>query len=756
MGESLVREAFYFARTPSLGWFVPLCLGVAALVVLYFLRARRPVGTRVALGLTGLRLLVFALLLVYLFQPTILRQVLQHVPPEVAVLVDASASMTARESGEARAASLRPLLAGEAPALRRALARAGRVRYFTFDREARPARLESLIEKTEAKGTGTDIGGALEAARNLTPGHPPSAVVLFSDGAANLGLADAAEAARRLGAPVVAIAAGDPARFRDLQMLDLRAPDLAFLHHETRIGFRLRALGFRGKRVTLVLKSGGQVLATRTVDLGRDPFDERLEFSFTPKEVGLSRLSVEVFSQLGEHSRANNAVDFTVQVLRDKLRVLYVSGRPSWSYRFFRRALKQDPGIDMVSFVILRTIHDYVDIPQNELSLISFPTDRIFSRELQNFDLLIFDNFSFRPYFPFYYLENVAKYVEQGGAFLMIGGDSSFGAGGYGESPVEAILPVEMHRPPRDYFNTALRAVLTEAGKTHPVTRLSGNPDDNLKLWGALPPFRGYNPVARVKSDATVLAVGDGGEGKGAPLLAVMEVGKGRTMAILSSSLWRWYFEMVGGGHGNRPYLDLVKRAVDWLVQSPSLDRVRLSSLRRQYRAGEEAEVRLRVLDPEYRPAPGAEVRGFLTDPFRNRTPVRFSPDREPGLYVARVRLRAPGPYRVQAEARRGDREMGASELVLSAQTFNVEEEDAAPRPGFLRELAQRSGGLFFEASAFDARAAAAVERLLESRARYNLVEERELPIWKVEYAFAALVVLLGAEWVVRRRRGLP
>ncbi len=759
--ESLVRESFYFARWPSLLWFIPLCLAAAALLVLYWRRARGPAGFRVTFLLTALRGLVFAILLIYLFQPTLLRQTLQQIPPNVAVLVDRSASMDAKEEGEARAARVAPLLEGEDAPLRRALRPAGKVRYFHFDRSVRPVEPESAAGQAENAGTGTDIAGALTEVRALNPGNPPAAVVLLSDGRSNLGSVDAQEAARRAGVPVVAVGLGRRENFQDLQLLDLKAPDLSFVRHETQVSFRLRALGFKGRRITLVLKSGGQLMATRGVDLDRDAFDERITFTFRPTEVGLFRLALEAFSQLGEHSRANNTVDFSMQVLRDKLRVLYVSGRPSWSYRFFRRALKQDPGIDMVSFVILRTITDDVNIPQSELSLISFPTERIFTSELHNFDLLIFDNFSFRPYFPFYYLENIAKYVTNGGAFLMIGGDSSFGAGGYGDSPVEHILPVEMRPRGETYSNRPVTASLTEVGRSHPITRLSSDAQENLRLWDSLPPLRGINPVVRARDAATVLAVAQPGGGPaspaggGRPLMAVMEAGKGRTMAILSSSVWRWYFESIGQREGNRSYLNLVKRSVDWLVRSPSLDRVRLSGLRREYKVGEDAEVRLRVLDKNYRPAPGADIDSRLVDPYGNRVPVKFTPGREPGLYAARPRLKTPGPYRLEAEARRGDEELGASALLLDAQTFNVEEEDASPHPAFLRTLARASKGLFYPAKEFDARAVSEVAELVKSRARLNLVEEREMPLWKLEYAFAALVFLLGLEWLLRRRRGL-
>ncbi len=152
MMESLVRETFYFARMPSLVWFVPLCLGAAALIVLYWRRAHPQAGTGMGLVLTGLRTLLFALLLVYLFQPTLLRQTLQQIPPEVAVLVDTSGSMAAKEDGEARSAAIGPLLAEEDAPLRRALRPAGKVRYFTFDREVRPTGLEPLTREIKTRG----------------------------------------------------------------------------------------------------------------------------------------------------------------------------------------------------------------------------------------------------------------------------------------------------------------------------------------------------------------------------------------------------------------------------------------------------------------------------------------------------------------------------------------------------------------------------------------------------------------------------
>ena len=159
---------------------------------------------------------------------------------------------------------------------------------------------------------------------------------------------------------------------------------------------------------------------------------------------------MSIAPRLGEALTENNHKDFPLSVARDKIRVLLVCGSPTWNYRFLRQALKHDPSIDLISFVILRTPTDVVNVPESQLSLIPFPTQRLFTQELKNFDLIIFENFSFQFYFPWYYLENVRKYVMEGGAFAMIGGSLAFAQGGYAETPIEDILPISLRQDRND------------------------------------------------------------------------------------------------------------------------------------------------------------------------------------------------------------------------------------------------------------------------------------------------------------------
>src|SRR4029450_11487460 len=185
-------------------------------------------------------------------------------------------------------------------------------------------------------------------------------------------------------------------------------------------------------------------------------------------------------------------------------------GSPTWNYRFLRQGLKQDPSIDMISFVILPPPTDVVHLPESQLSLIPFPTQRLFTQELKNFDLIIFENFSYQLYFPWYYLENLRKYVQEGGAFAMIGGTLAFSQGGYAGTPIEDILPVALRPDRNDYRTMTQRLVLTEEGKAHPITRLSPDATENQRIWDMLPELDAFNLVGQVKPGATVLGISSG------------------------------------------------------------------------------------------------------------------------------------------------------------------------------------------------------------------------------------------------------
>jgi hypothetical protein len=185
----------------------------------------------------------------------------------------------------------------------------------------------------------------------------------------------------------------------------------------------------------------------------------------------------------------------------------------------------------------------------DEMSLIPFPYKEIFDEQLKSFDLLIFDNFNFKPYWVEPYLPGVRAYIEGGGALAMVGGDLSFASGAYGESALHDVLPVELSGIPRDgpgaFSTDTFRPRLTSEGRTHPVTSLSLDEKINESRWAALPHLRASTAWLGLRPGARALLVHPtqkSGDGKPAPVLATADIGKGRTLALLTDSAWNWGF----------------------------------------------------------------------------------------------------------------------------------------------------------------------------------------------------------------------
>jgi uncharacterized membrane protein len=720
----------------------------------WYLRAKA--ATWVALVVTGLRLVAFALIITFLTNPTVLLQTLQKIPIPLAVLVDSSESMALPVGNSGDNPRLQQakniLLQGSRPLLE-ALARDFDLRLYRFDEHARAIGQDELTSLS-ADGRTTDIMQSLLDVEQEYRNTPLAGAMVISDGivtAGNVGV----EAARQGGIPVVPIGLGDPDRYRDIQIAAVEAPNFAFVHSSVDIEVTIKSWGYKGQVVPLVLKQEGRILSTSRLLLDADRTTGRATFTMSPKDVGRYRLSVETPVQVGEALQTNNQRDFQLQVRRDKIRVLVVSGRPSWNYRFLRRALKADPSVDLISFIILRTPTDAVNVPDDQLSLIPFPTNRLFTEELDNFDLLIFDNFSYLLYFPMLYLENIRKFVAEGGAFAMFGGDQSFDLGGFTNTPIEEILPISLERVGQGYVSGRVKMELTPEGLQHPITKLAPSADDTRRIWQEMPPLRGFNLVRYPKPEAVILGVTGDGQFSRLPLLAAMQVGEGRTLAFLSDQLWRWNFEMVGTQGGNHHYLNMVHQMVRWLVKEPSLRPVQLFSDKDTYQLGEAVALHIKVLDHDFSPASGAVLNLVVHDPNGQSMRVNTLPTGAPGEFEATFNAEQLGAFRVEVEARLGDRSLGQDVLIYEVTSSTAEALHGAPDHDTLRRLAAASGGRFFTASEVGADFGAVLRDILKRDLQYKIVEERALHLRHTPSAFLILVGLFAVEWFVRRRAGL-
>src|SRR5262245_52146286 len=468
--------------------------------------------------LLALRVLGVLACLVTALQPAIeLRQV-TRLPNRVAVLVDASRSMEVRppDGGPSRAERAATMLERAAPRLAAWQQAGHEVDVFSFGDNVSPATAVSLREPPA--GDATRIGEALGDVRTRYAGRDLGAVFVISDGIdtgrIGEGPLDAATrtAIDALGAPVHTVGLGEKS-LRDLSVAAVLADQFAFVRTPASIEAVIRQTGLPDRQVEVTLERDGRPVASRSVVLRGDRSEEKVAFDWLPDHPGnfVFRISTPVLG--GEALKSNNEQSFALKVIRDRVRVLHLSGRPSWDERFLRAMLRRDPNVDLVSFFILRTETDEQPWNRNDLSLIPFPTYEIFEEQLRSFDLVIFQNFNYAPYGVEPFLPNVRDYVEGGGALAMIGGDLSFASGGYGATVLRDVLPVEL--PPTvsplssetdpGLTTDAFRPKLTSEGKTHPVTSLVLDGRDNAERWGKLPALEGLNRVPRVRTGATTL-----------------------------------------------------------------------------------------------------------------------------------------------------------------------------------------------------------------------------------------------------------
>jgi uncharacterized membrane protein len=736
----------------GLAWWVVAAIAVGALAaIVYQIRGlKQRLGARRAALLTAVRGAVYALLIFFLLSPGLVEKRVTKLRRPLNLLIDTSGSMALPgPSGKSRIDLVKEkLLGGQEPLIQK-LARDYDLRVYQFNTVLEPV-APSALSQLSASGKGTRLMEILrETSRDA---GSEAAIMLVSDGIAN-GENKTANDSASLPVPVIAVGVGESRGFVDLRIADLTAPDFAFRNREFKLDLTIEAYGLAGKTVPLYFNRGKNLVASRSVRIDRDVFEQRVTLGYTPKEIGALGFTVSVPPQTGEQIADNNQKEFKVEVQRDKLRVLTLSGSPAWNYRFLRMALKQDPFIDLVSFVFLRTPTDVVDVPDNQLSLIPFPIDEIFLEELKNFDVVFLDDFSYRSYFNAMYLERVRDFVRDGGGLAMLGGFRSFDSGGYADSALREVLPVELDGKGKYQSDARARGVLTASGKAHPITRLLADPQANEEAWKKMPPLQSFNQVLRGKGETLLQAALDGAGG-GPPLLTVGRFGKGRTLALMSDDVWRWSFGAVGARESPQNHLKLIRHAVRWLAQEPMFEQVQIRSIAGSRAPGQKSEFRIQVLNDDFTPAAHANLKIGVTGAEGEQSRVEAVEEAD-GEYRADFTPAREGAYRIEAEAELGGKALGKDRKNFTVAFPYAEAEDGRPRPELLQQIAEASRGEFVPISELDAKTLERVAAKLDRLAPSEIVERLEIPLWSTLTTFSIILVLLSSEWWLRRKWGL-
>jgi len=748
--------------------------GVAALVVLVlsWRASARLMSAWRRVAVIGLRTGAVASALILYLEPAIeLRQVARE-PNRVAILVDDSESMALREDphGPSRQERARALI--DASAATFSAWRGPHILdFYTFSDELALSS-EDAVASTPPTGSGTLMRLALEQLRSRYRGRDLAGIVLVSDGIATGEFAEEIDSGpsrdflRSLETRVHTAWVGRPG-LKDIAVARVLADEFAFVRTVAKIKAVIRSTGYASRRIAVTLSNDGVPLRQKWIDVGPGETEAKVVFEFTPQRVGKYVYEISTPVAEDESVSVNNTRSFVIRVIRDKIRVLQVAGQPSWDVHQLRQMLKQNPNVDLISFFILRTQDDVSLVPNQELSLIPFPTHELFQNELPSFDVIFLQNFEYMPYGIGVYLDNIRRYVESGGGMAMIGGAMSFSSGGYASTPLAEAIPVELPsglRSPHDLLDTSMfRPQLTEKGRFHPITTLRYEQRDNQQAWASLPELEGVNIVGPAREGATVLAThprlrvrrrGRKAKSEPMPVIVAGDYGKGRSLAVTTDSLWRWGFVAAGEpGDDGRRYYKFWENAIRWLIQDPELERLHVDSDAVEY-TPESPPPRLdvRLLDRDYTPLAGGEV---ALEILRGANPAKTEKIAETRLTVgetgdASYHLEPldPGVYRVHAHAKVDDQPVEATDIFL-VREGSRELDQAAASDDKLRDIASMTGGRHFgRASRIPADLPFAAPRIVR-------VDRRsEVELWSRPVLLFLAFLFLGLEWLVRQRSG--
>ena len=581
-------DRWSLAFSPFVPW--PVLAGLAFLGVV-------AIGLLLWRGKRGawVRLAALVLVLAGLADPRIVNEKRDRLSDIVAIAVDRSGSQTIGNRQQETEAALKSLTET------------------LKDRPNTEIRLIEVFDR-EGNGDGTRLFEAISGATRDIPQDRLAGVIAITDGIVH----DIPTDRSRLSftAPFHALVTGRPNEF-DRRIELVEAPRFGIVGKDVTVTVRVENQGAPQGPVRMTIRQNGQVLGTRNVMAG---VPARLPLRIDRAGMNLFEISVETAP--GELTALNNLLALPIDGVREKLRVLLVSGEPHAGERTWRNLLKADPNVDLVHFTILRPPEKQDGTPTNELSLIAFPTRELFVTKISEFDLIIFDRYSNQTFLPTLYFENMVRYVREGGAILFAVGPEIVARGGLLTTPLREIMPAE---PTGSIVERAYRAEVTDLGRKHPVTRnLEGaSGPQGTPIWS--PWFRQI--AARSREGQSLLNGIDN-----LPLLELRREGKGRVGLFLSDHVWLWARGYAGGG----PYLDLLRRLSHWLMKEPELEEeaLRLSV------AGGRIQIERRTIG-----GPPGDAR--LIEPAGEALPITLT-EAEPGIWRAEIAIRRAGLYRAE------------------------------------------------------------------------------------------------------------
>jgi uncharacterized membrane protein len=697
-----------------------------------------------------LRLLALLLCLLAALRPSVFLNEKKKQDASLVVLVDASTSMNIGDEvrGQTRW-DVASQAIQQARDFGKTLGHDLDLKFYRFDSNLAEPKAGEMVEAAKPSGRETKLGSMMQEAQKRTESTSRrlARLVILSDFANNNG-SDPLEAARRLkgqGIPVVTVGLGTEnagAVHRDIKVRDIAAGPTVFVKNRLPVRGNIVAKGYAGKTLDIELSVEGQlapVAKTRvTVPDGSDVIPIT-GLTYTPETHGEQLLTLKVAKQEGELVVTNNEISTFVTVLSGGLNVYFLQGSNfTWDYLFLMRAIERSPDIQVEGGVIRHA-------PQGEKSEIE---DARFAKGRYNVYVL-----SDLPadFLPLSQQKLLAEAVKAGAGFMMLGGRSSFGPGGWGGTPIEGILPVVMHPGDRDLEPPeGIKFVPSPFGLDSFILQVGANRAETARIWESLPPILGSNRFLELKASAQVLATSPAPENE--PLMISLELGKNRSIAY-GGDTWVWARSF--SEEGRLAHRKLWRQIIFWLShkENDSDSHVKLTLDPRRVAVGEKVEVSASARDAKGMTIPNVryETKVEREGPDSSPEPVDLydQGDEARGSIYATEKIGQPGSYTVTTVARRDGKELGHDKARFLVYQDDRELENPSADLKLAREIAEITGGELVTP-----------ERLgtyLKGIDRSTFTEylsPSEYKVWDNWPFLLIFTALLTLEWWLRKRHG--
>ncbi len=743
---------FGFDVRPGVLLLTLIALLVAVFIYFIYIRPRWRLTRGSTAALVALRAALLTIMVLLLLRPVV---VVSSVIPRssyVALLVDDSLSMKLNDvpGGSTRLDTVRQSLLSDnsdKPSFLKRLEEKFKTNLYGFS-----GSLSNVKTGNDLLGEGrtSDLAGALDETIKRSSGMPLSAIVIATDGASNVPK-DLAATLRELRArdiSVFTVGVGNTTKTTDAEMVRVNMPRRVLVGSRVNIEAFVGLTGFNQTKVLIGIREDGRAIKTEEFTFrGNDT--QAINIEITPTTPGIHRYTVEVTPLDGELTVENNKQDSLVEVIAGPLRILYVEGEPRWELGKIRESLL--PNEKNVTLVCLQRTGENKFYRQgvggqNEL-VSGFPTTE---EELFTYDALIIGSVE-AGFFSAEQLRNIEAFVARRGAgFLALGGRLAFDGGKYKGTTIDQMLPVSLTGGAVDEansFNPVFKPILTGAGQSHPITRLTEDRGQNQKAWNDLPPISISEVLNNIKPGASVLLEARRDSGASVPLLVQQRYGRGQTLALTAADTWRWRMRMDSKSTSHETFW---RQMLRYLVSGTPWQ-TEISSEQDVYSLDDKVRIVADVRDRKFNAVSDGRVTARITKPSGTTVdiPLKFTTLNDANTYDGEFKVDELGQHKIELMGTSQSLGTLAAKSDLLVSDLNREFYGAAQNSDLLKRIAAETGGKYYT----PAESQKLLEDLTYRQSPYS--ERVTKDLWDMPINFFLIVGLLTGEWFLRKREGL-